>query len=213
LVATKDAAQVLDGLAGMKVRRVCLVGERSVREFLPDSRRSASVQPGGQGGGAFGRGERLVERFPVCRDDTGVVGEQLVQVLPDGAASALSFVDSSGLAADRAAVSSASGRVQAEHRGWSRLPPRSGETWWRCAHRIQRCLHAVHQGSPMVLDTTQGAVRPQMAQVSVFHRRQLPHWGPADVRVLTGRRRPQSTQVSWLPGSVIRQCGHNGRPC
>ena len=32
-------------------------------------------------------------------------------------------------------------------------------------------------------------------------------------RTLTGRRRPQPAQVSWLAGSVIRQCGHSGWPC
>ena len=43
--------------------------------------------------------------------------------------------------------------------------------------------------------------------------RQLAQSGPSAVRTLTGRRRPQPTQTSWLAGSVIRQYGHSGWPC
>ena len=43
--------------------------------------------------------------------------------------------------------------------------------------------------------------------------RQFAHSGPPGARTLTGRRRPQPAQVSWLAGSVIRQWGHSGRPC
>ena len=42
---------------------------------------------------------------------------------------------------------------------------------------------------------------------------QAGHKGPSAERTLTGRRRLHPVQISWLAGSVTRQCGHNGRPC
>ena len=42
---------------------------------------------------------------------------------------------------------------------------------------------------------------------------QAGHKGPSAERTLTGQRRLHPVQISWLAGSVTRQCGHNGRPC
>jgi hypothetical protein len=71
----------------------------------------------------------------------------------------------------------------------------------------------LHQGWPVALETWQGAFRPQIEQVIVFTGRHISHSGPSGVRVLTGLRRAHPAQVSRLAGSVIRQYGHNGRPC
>ncbi len=108
---------------------------------------------------------------------------------------------------------SASGRVQVEQSGSSRVPPRTGRTCPHPAQQLQRCLQARHHGFPVALEIRQGASRPQMLQVSVFQGRQFSQSGPPGVRTATGRRRPHSRQVSWLTVSVIRQLGHNGSPC
>ena len=79
--------------------------------------------------------------------------------------------------------------------------------------RIYVCLHAEHHGLPVTFEITPGPVRPQTAQVRAGRGTHLPQSGPSGVRTCTGRRRPHSTQVSWLVGSVIRQCAHSGRPC
>jgi len=79
--------------------------------------------------------------------------------------------------------------------------------------RIYVCLHAEHHGLPVTFEITPGPVRPQTAQVRTGRGTHLPQSGPSGVRTCTGRRRPHSTQVSWLVGSVIRQCAHSGRPC
>jgi len=100
--------------------------------------------------------------------------------------------------------------VQVEQSGCARVPPRIGATSPHPVQRTQRCLQARHHGVPVVWEITQGASLPQMLQVPMVSGRQLGQSGPAGVRVLTGRRRPQEMQVSWLAGSVIKQCGHRG---
>ncbi|HEY5840370.1 MAG TPA: hypothetical protein VIU87_02670 [Mycobacterium sp.] len=65
----------------------------------------------------------------------------------------------------------------------------------------------------MSLEITAGAERPQIEQIIVVIGRQDGHSGPSPVRTLTGRRRPQPEQVSWLTGSVLKQWGHKGFPC
>ena len=106
-----------------------------------------------------------------------------------------------------------SGRVHNEHNGSSIVPPRSRACCPQPAQRIQRCVHAKHQGLSVAFDTTQAAVRPQIAHVSTARGTHLPQSGPPGVRTWTGRRRPHPTHVSWLVGSVIKQWGHSGRPC
>ena len=75
-------------------------------------------------------------------------------------------------------------------------------------------LQARHQR----LDRWPGRSRPgrcgrRSSRSAIFQGRQVGQSGPSGVRVLTGRRRPQPLQVSWLAGSVIKQDGHSGRPC
>jgi hypothetical protein len=69
----------------------------------------------------------------------------------------------------------------------------------------------VHQGWPVAVETTQGTVRPQIAQSMIFQGRQLPHSGPLAARVATRLRRPQATQSSRLAGSLTRSYGQFGR--
>ena len=72
---------------------------------------------------------------------------------------------------------------------------RPGTTVCRWSWRSRRVRPAADRAG-------QGLPRPQLA-----------HSGPSAVRTLTGRRRPQPRQVSWLAGSVIKQFGHSGWPC
>ena len=96
----------------------------------------------------------------------------------------------------------------------SRVPPRIGRSWPQPEQRAQRCWQARHQGCPVVLEITQGAGRGRRSRRSSSSRAgSVWQSGPSGVRTPTGRRRPQSMQVSWLAGSVIRQFGHSGRPC
>ena len=57
----------------------------------------------------------------------------------------------------------------------------------------------------MSLEITAGAERSQIEQIIVAVGRHDGHSGPSSVRTLTGRRRPQPEQVSWLAGSVLKQ--------
>jgi hypothetical protein len=102
--------------------------------------------------------------------------------------------------------------VQAAHGGSALVPPRTRSTRSQRDQRARRCSQAPHQGWPVAWEITHGAWRPQIPQVADFCGRQLGHNGPSGVRAATGRRRSQPAQVSWLTGSVIRQCGHSGRP-
>lgn len=62
----------------------------------------------------------------------------------------------------------------------------------------------------MILETVQGALRPQLLQVRMSRGLQVAQTGPWDVRVLTCLR--QRTHSSRLIGSLTKQYGHNGRP-
>ena len=106
-----------------------------------------------------------------------------------------------------------SGRAQAEQRGWSREPLRTGRVWPQPAHLAQRFVQARHRGLPVTLETWHGACFWQMWQVRTCRGRQVSHSGPSAARVLIRRRRPQVTQASWLAGSVTRQFEHSGRLC
>jgi hypothetical protein len=86
--------------------------------------------------------------------------------------------------------------VQVEHSGWSRVPPRTASTRPQPAQRARRCWQVRHHGRPVVREITHELVFPQMAQVKIFNGWQLGHSGPSGVRVRTGRRRRQFTQVS-----------------
>ena len=103
--------------------------------------------------------------------------------------------------------------MQVAQSGSPVVPPRIGRASPQPAHRAQRCWQAWHHGSPVALEISQGAWRPQIEQVIVLTGRQAGQSGPSGVRTLTGRRRPQPMQISWLAGSVIRQYGHSGWPC
>jgi len=103
--------------------------------------------------------------------------------------------------------------VQAEQSGSPAVPPRIGPVSPHPAHRIQRCLQARHHGLPVALEIAHGASFPQIPQVRIFPGTQFAHSGPPGARTLTGRRRPQPAQVSWLAGSVIRHWEHSGWPC
>ena len=102
--------------------------------------------------------------------------------------------------------------VQAEHSGPSLLPARTGLTWPQRAHRAQRFWQARHHGSPVALETSQGAGRPQTEQAICFSGRQVSHSGPSGVRALTGRCRWQRVQASQLVGSRFRQSEQSGCP-
>jgi hypothetical protein len=62
-------------------------------------------------------------------------------------------------------------------------------------------------GSPVTLDISPGARRPQIEHVSALTGRHAGHSGPSGVRTLTGRRRSQPVHVYCLAGSVIRHLG------
>jgi hypothetical protein len=96
--------------------------------------------------------------------------------------------------------------------GVSTVPPRTARTWPQTEQRAQRFWQAPHQGWPVAVETTQGTVRPQIAQSIVFQGRQLPQSSSPAVRVATRLRRPQATQSSRLAGSPTKQLGHNGLP-
>ena len=80
-------------------------------------------------------------------------------------------------------------------------------------HRAERRWQAGHHGRPVIRDVPQGFSSPQIEQVAIGKGGQVRQIGPSGVRRLTGRRRPQLRQTSRLSGSVIKQFGHNGRPC
>ncbi len=103
--------------------------------------------------------------------------------------------------------------MQARQSGWSRLPPWTGLVFPQAEHSAHRCWQRLHHGRPVAIDVSHGASRPQIAHVATGTGRQPGHTGPPGARTATGRRRPHLLQSSWLAGSVIRQCGHNGRPC
>ncbi|WP_245206812.1 hypothetical protein [Rhodococcus erythropolis] len=62
------------------------------------------------------------------------------------------------------------------------------------------------------METTQGTVRPQIAQSIRFQGRQLPQSGPSALWVATRLRLPQATHSSRLTGSLTKQLGHKGFP-
>ena len=132
----------------------------------------------------------------------------------DRAASAAPVVQPSGLAAAGATAPDVPGR-RAHRAQW--LVDCSAAQPACCpqpVQRIQRCVQARHQGLPVALETTQAAVAPQIAHVSIFTRHARCRIAARrGVRTWTGRRRPHPTHVSWLAGSVIKQWGHSGRPC
>ena len=104
------------------------------------------------------------------------------------------------------------GTAQSPHRGASRVPARAGASCPHFEHCAHERAHAPHRGWPVILETVQGAVRPQLLQVRMSRGLQVAQTGPAGVRVLTCLRRRQRTHSSRLTGSVTRQYGHNGRP-
>ena len=104
--------------------------------------------------------------------------------------------------------------MQAAQSGSSLVPPRTGAVWPQpraAGPALLAGLAPRLAGRLGDISTARGV--PQIEQVIVLTGAQAGHSGPSAVRTLTGRRRPQPTQVSWLAGSVIRQCGHSGRPC
>ncbi len=105
------------------------------------------------------------------------------------------------------------GEVQASQRGSSRVPERIGATWPQLAQRAERRWQLGHQGRPVSRDVPHGPLSWQIEQVATGKLGQAAQSGPSAVRVLTGRRRPQLTQLSKLAGSATRQLGQSGRPC
>ena len=94
-----------------------------------------------------------------------------------------------------------------------RVPPRIGPTWPQPAHRAQRCWQARHHGLPVSSgDHAGGRACRRSSRSGSCSGTAARAQRPVGVRTLTGRRRPQPTQVSWLAGSVIRQLEHSGWP-
>ena len=98
-------------------------------------------------------------------------------------------------------------------RGASRVPPRTGRTWPQPVQRAQRCWQASAPRSAGRRGDGAGCVAPADRAGQRLATAGSSHSVARPVRTLTGRRRPQPTQISWLTGSLIRQYGHSGRPC
>jgi hypothetical protein len=195
----QDAAQVLDGLA--PGRRV----EQAVGEGRPGSQ-----VPQDRGGGAAGQpARRRVRAF--CIGESPVEGLKFRRIPSAASPSRSRSRSPSPQRAHRPAVSlpgcpqpgqlrqkPGPGRRHIEHSGSPAVPPRTGRVCPQPTHRAHRCWQAWHHGWPVTLDTSQGAVRPQIEHVSVLMGRQDGRSGPAGVRTLTVRRRPQPAHSSWL---------------
>ena len=211
----QDAAQVLDRLAGGQLVEGA-VGERSSRPARAGSpgRRSCSARPATVAGRSAA-GEGMVEGLQVGADLAGLVAEQLAQPLLEAAAGAPAGVDAAGLPAAGAAapepgVGAGAGRAErlvagaaADRAAWPQPRAAGPALLAGPAPRLAGGLG----------DHARARARRRSRRSASCTGRQCRHSGPSGVRTLTGRRRPQPTQVSWLAGSVIRQFGHSGRPC
>jgi hypothetical protein len=56
--------------------------------------------------------------------------------------------------------------VQAAHSGLVRVPPRISSTRPQPAQRARRFWHALHHGRPVAREISQGALRPQIEQIT-----------------------------------------------
>ena len=112
--------------------------------------------------------------------------------------------DAAGLPAVRAgcARTPGPGRVQAEHSGWSRVPPRTGPVFPQREHRPSAACRPGTMACRSPWRSRTGASLPQIAQVSNLPRAGSPRTaGPPGARTLTGRRRPHPAQF-FLVGRV-----------
>ena len=70
------------------------------------------------------------------------------------------------------------GTAQSPHRGASRVPARAGASCPHFEHCAHERAHAPHRGWPVILETVQGAVRPQLLQVRMSRGLQVAQTGP-----------------------------------
>ena len=105
------------------------------------------------------------------------------------------------------------GSVQRSQRGSSTVPERTGLISLQPLQRAERPWQVEHQGAPVRREIPHGALSAQIEQTRTGNGGQVAQSGPCALRVLTGRRRPQLTQVSRLAGSATRQLGQTGRRC
>ncbi len=182
-------------------------------ETTPDLENRAVVEPGGCCARSFHRYQGLIEGYELGTNPPLFVAQQLTKSPLHAAARAATGVDATGSAAVRAAAPEAgfwtsTGRAQGLLDG--------AAPQWRDllqpTHLAHRWAQAVHHGVPVVSEIMAGPNLAQMAQVIDFQGRQVAQVGPSVVRTLTGRRRSQTMQVSWLAGSVTRHEGHKGSP-
>lgn len=173
------------------------------------------AEPAQHGGGLVGADQVAIEGLQLRADLAGMVCEQLPEPLVHNAAVAWTGpVQPGGLTAARAGAPKRGIRPGAD--GAARLGAGAA------THRLD--LAAANTSSPALLaglaprlvGRRGDPARRLAAADRARHRLHRPTrraQRPSGVRTLTGRRCAQPTQVSWLAGSVIRQYGHNGRPC